>query len=63
MTVDEVVAKRKQEAADAAAVIGAESRVLGAPDGALEPNLEMRSKIIRTVRGVGYAWGDDGERS
>ena len=52
MTAEEVAATRMKEAADAASVIGAASRILGAPDGALEPNLEMRWKIIRLVREV-----------
>lgn len=46
------VERRREEAARAAELIGAESRVLDNPDGALEPTLENRFGIIRLVREV-----------
>lgn len=50
MTPADVVERRRGEAAAGAMVIGAESRVLDAPDGALEVTLERRYEIIRLVR-------------
>ncbi len=52
MKPEEVAARRRKEAAEAAGRIGAESRILGIPDGSLEPTLENREKIIRLVREV-----------
>ena len=52
LSTDEVAAKRRNEAQNAAAIIGAESRVIGAPDGALEPSLEYRHAIIKLAREV-----------
>jgi LmbE family N-acetylglucosaminyl deacetylase len=47
---DELRTIRKQEAAEAAAVTGAESAVWSFPDGALLPTLELREQIITEVR-------------
>ncbi len=41
---------RRQEGANAAAVIGAECEIWDAHDGCLEPTLEMRWKVIRAIR-------------
>ncbi|MEQ8784977.1 MAG: PIG-L family deacetylase [Pirellulaceae bacterium] len=41
---------RREEAAAAAAVIGAESDVWDFPDGALLPTLELRERVIREIR-------------
>lgn len=46
----ELAARRKQEAADAAAVIGAESEVWEHHDGHLQPTLELRWQTIRAIR-------------
>ena len=48
----EVADRRRTEAQRAAAVIGAESRCLGAPDGALMPSLEYRYALIGMVREI-----------
>ncbi len=48
----EIVSRRRKEAGRAAAVIGAESRVLRFEDGSLEPSFENRLEIIRVVREV-----------
>jgi LmbE family N-acetylglucosaminyl deacetylase len=45
-----LAARRRDEAAAAAAVIGAEVDVWPYPDGELEPSLELRRAVIRTVR-------------
>jgi LmbE family N-acetylglucosaminyl deacetylase len=45
-----LVERRRDEAAKAAAVIGAEHRVLEHPDGELEPTLEIRREIIGHIR-------------
>lgn len=42
--------RRRQEAAAAAKVIGAESEVWDFPDGRLSPSLEVRYRIIREIR-------------
>ncbi|RKX35856.1 MAG: PIG-L family deacetylase [Verrucomicrobia bacterium] len=47
---DRLVTIRSKEAAAAAGVLGIESEVLPFPDGALEPNLELRREIIRIER-------------
>jgi len=47
---DELAARRKQEAANAAAVIGARSIVLDNHDGELLPTLEVRHKVISLIR-------------
>jgi N-acetylglucosamine malate deacetylase 1 len=52
MAPEAVAARRKLEAAAGARAIGAESRILGAPDGALEPTLEYRRRMITLVREV-----------
>jgi N-acetylglucosamine malate deacetylase 1 len=46
----ELAARRKQEAAAACAVIGAECAVWDNPDGELLPTLEFRRQIIREIR-------------
>lgn len=46
----ELATLRRQEAADAARVIGAESAVWEYPDGQLEPTLELRWRIVRELR-------------
>lgn len=52
LPVGAVIEQRREESIAAAAVIGAESRNLGAPDGALEATLEYRYKVIRLVREI-----------
>jgi LmbE family N-acetylglucosaminyl deacetylase len=47
---EELTGIRRQEAAAAAAVIGAESEVWDFPDGALEPTLDLRERVIREIR-------------
>ena len=47
---DDLAALRQQEAANAAAVIGVESVILGEPDGYLMPSLEARAKMITAIR-------------
>lgn len=47
---EELVAIRIREAAEAARVLGAESEVLGFPDGSLEPGLDVRREVIRIER-------------
>lgn len=47
---EELVAVRRAEASEAAAVIGAESAVWDFPDGELQPTLELRRKIIAEIR-------------
>ncbi len=47
---EELVCIRQAEAAAAAAQIGAESAVWDFPDGSLQPNLEVRQKIIAEIR-------------
>ena len=47
---DALAAIRKQEAQNAADVIGAESLILGEPDGYLMPSLEARAKMIAAIR-------------
>ncbi len=50
---DEVAALREREQRAAAAAVGvADVRFLGLPDGALEPNLELRAAISRAIREV-----------
>ncbi len=49
-TAEELVPIRRQEAERSAAVIGATCQVWDSPDGALLPTLELREKIIRTIR-------------
>ena len=46
----ELVEIRRAEAAESAAVIGAESVVWDFPDGSLEPTLEVRARVIREIR-------------
>ncbi len=46
-----LAARRRAEAQAAAAVIGATYDVWDYPDGALQPTLEARHRVIRTVRG------------
>ncbi|HEX3655899.1 MAG TPA: PIG-L deacetylase family protein [Pirellulales bacterium] len=46
----ELTARRRAEAAEAAAVIGASSAVWDFPDGRLEPTLRLRTCIIRELR-------------
>lgn len=45
-----LAAQRKQEAAEAAAVIGAEWEVWDHPDGRLEPTLAVREEVIAAIR-------------
>ena len=47
-----LVARRREEARRAAAVIGADSRVLPLPDGHLMPTLENRLMLIRVIREI-----------
>ncbi len=42
---------RRREAAATAAVVGAASEVWEFPDGALQPTLELRERVIREIRG------------
>ncbi len=49
---DAVAERRRKEAGRAAALIGAESRNLGVPDGALEANLQNRLALIGLIRDV-----------
>ena len=42
---------RRREAAASAAVVGAASEVWEFPDGALQPTLELRERVIREIRG------------
>ncbi|MCA9177950.1 MAG: PIG-L family deacetylase [Planctomycetales bacterium] len=46
----ELAERRRREASRAARVIGAESEVWEFPDGALEPSLEVRARVIRCIR-------------
>jgi len=48
---DEVAAIRRREAAASAGVIGATSDVWDYPDGELQPTLDVRRRIIGTIRG------------
>jgi LmbE family N-acetylglucosaminyl deacetylase len=52
MKDEEIAERRRKEAAEAAALIGSESRVLDTRDGHLEPTLENRFRVIRLVRDV-----------
>lgn len=52
LSPDQVAAVRRGEHAAGAAVIGAEHRILGAPDGRLEADLDRRAEMIRLVREV-----------
>jgi N-acetylglucosamine malate deacetylase 1 len=45
-----LIARRREEAKQAAQVIGAENEVWRFPDGQLEPDLELRHEIIREIR-------------
>lgn len=47
-----LVDRRRQEAARAAAVIGANYEVWDFPDGRLEPSLVARGQVIRTIRRI-----------
>lgn len=47
---DQLVKRRKAEAANSAAIIGAECEIWSFPDGSLQPNLELRHAIIREIR-------------
>lgn len=47
---EKLVPIRKAEAANAGAVIGASYETWDFPDGSLEPNLKVRSRIIREIR-------------
>lgn len=47
---EELAALRKQEAAASAALVGAKSIVLDNDDGALQPTLEVRRKVIAIIR-------------
>lgn len=49
-TSDELVRLRRQEAARAGEVIGAEYLTWDFPDGALQPTLEVRQRVIREIR-------------
>ena len=50
---DELVALRRQEAANAGAIIGAEYVTWEFSDGSLEPTLEVRARIIEEIRRFG----------
>jgi LmbE family N-acetylglucosaminyl deacetylase len=50
MTGPALTARRRQEAAAAAKVIGATAEVWDFPDGRLQPTLEVRYQIIREIR-------------
>jgi LmbE family N-acetylglucosaminyl deacetylase len=50
MKAGEIVERRKHEAARAATLIGAESRILDTPDGCLEASLANRFRVIALVR-------------
>ncbi len=50
MTSDTLVVRRRNEAANAGAVIGAEYVTWDFPDGSLQPTLELRTAIIREIR-------------
>jgi N-acetylglucosamine malate deacetylase 1 len=50
LAADELVRVRRQEARQAGERVGAEYHVWDFPDGALEPNLVVRSAIIREIR-------------
>lgn len=50
MTPADLIARRAEEARNAAALIGAESRCLGVSDGRVEPTLENRTKLIHEIR-------------
>ncbi len=52
MAAPHLIARRRDEARRAAAVIGAESRVLSLPDGHLMPTLENRLTLIRVIREI-----------
>ena len=47
---EELVSRRRLEAVEAAEVIGADAESWNYPDGALEPTLAVRHRIIREVR-------------
>ena len=49
---EQIVARRRDEACRAAAVIGAESRILPFRDGSLEPTYANRLEVIRVIREV-----------
>jgi len=49
-TPEQLRVLRSEEASAAAALIGAESAVWSFPDGALEPTLEVRRRVIREIR-------------
>ncbi len=51
-TRDEVAAKRREEQAQAAAMLGAEVMYLGYEDGLVQPTLELRKELVRVVRQV-----------
>lgn len=47
-----LIVRRREEARTSAALIGAESVILGLPDGGLEPSLENRLMLIRVIREI-----------
>jgi len=49
-TPEELIPMRRQEMADAGAVIGAAYETLGFPDGELLPSIEVRHRIIQEIR-------------
>lgn len=52
MTPDALVARRRTEAQEAAAVLGGASHIVGLPDGELLPSIENRRHLIRIIRGL-----------
>ena len=47
---DTLIQRRQAEALEAASLIGAECEVWSFPDGALQPDLELRHAVIRAIR-------------
>ncbi len=52
MDREALAARRAEEAASAAAVIGGHSLILGIPDGSITPSVENREKLIRAIRKI-----------
>ena len=50
LTPDRLAAIRRAEAEAGAAVIGATAEVWGYPDGALQPTLDLRARVVRAIR-------------